>query len=170
MAADSFELDPTEDLSAVTVGEPGARQFFLHARAAERDLTLACEKAHVQSLVGRIRQLLAEQEVTGPEADPETPSTQPDFQAAPAWRVAELGLGYHESRKLYVVVAREDTGDEEREGAVARLWVTAEQLRAFARRADKVLSAGRPVCSRCGLPIDPAGHPCPAANGSRPIL
>ena len=26
------------------------------------------------------------------------------------------------------------------------------------------------ICNRCGLPIDPAGHPCPAANGSRPIF
>ena len=42
--------------------------------------------------------------------------------------------------------------------------------RAFSRQAEQVLSGGRPVCTYCGLPIDPAGHPCPASNGSRPIF
>lgn len=174
MSSNAFELDPTEDLLAITVGEPGARLFFLRARAGSQVLTLACEKAHVQNLVGRIRQVLPAEEALGPEAPsagkPEVVEPPTAAEPQPDWRIAELGLGFHESRQLYVIVAREDTGDEERDGAVARLWVTADLLKSFARQADRVLAAGRPICSRCGLPIDPAGHPCPAANGSRPIF
>ncbi|HUR73309.1 MAG TPA: DUF3090 family protein [Sporichthya sp.] len=39
--------------------------------------------------------------------------------------------------------------------------------RAFAKRANSVVSAGRPACPFCGLPLDPAGHICPRSNGYR---
>jgi uncharacterized repeat protein (TIGR03847 family) len=39
--------------------------------------------------------------------------------------------------------------------------------RAFVRRAQSVVSAGRPACQFCGGPIDPEGHLCPRANGFR---
>jgi hypothetical protein len=41
--------------------------------------------------------------------------------------------------------------------------------RAFVRRAQSVVSAGRAPCQFCGNPIDPAGHLCPRANGFRRI-
>ena len=41
--------------------------------------------------------------------------------------------------------------------------------RAFARRAQSVVSAGRPACPFCGGPIDPEGHLCPRANGFKRI-
>ena len=37
--------------------------------------------------------------------------------------------------------------------------------RSFVRRAQTVVSAGRPPCQFCGGPIDPEGHICPRANG-----
>ncbi|MGH3507454.1 MAG: DUF3090 family protein, partial [Nocardioidaceae bacterium] len=42
--------------------------------------------------------------------------------------------------------------------------------RAFAKRAQTVVAAGRPPCQFCGNPIDPEGHICPRANGFRRIL
>ena len=39
--------------------------------------------------------------------------------------------------------------------------------RAFSKRAQAVVSAGRPPCPFCGGPLDPAGHLCPRANGFR---
>ncbi len=39
--------------------------------------------------------------------------------------------------------------------------------RAFCKRAQAVVSAGRPPCQFCGNPLDPAGHLCPRANGFR---
>jgi len=39
--------------------------------------------------------------------------------------------------------------------------------RGFAERADRVVSAGRPPCPLCNLPLDPQGHICPRQNGYR---
>lgn len=41
--------------------------------------------------------------------------------------------------------------------------------RAFARRAQSVVAAGRPACQFCGGPLDPDGHLCPRANGFKRI-
>ena len=41
--------------------------------------------------------------------------------------------------------------------------------RAFVRRAQSVVSAGRPPCQFCGGPLDPEGHLCPRANGFKRI-
>ena len=34
-----------------------------------------------------------------------------------------------------------------------------------AAEAEAAVAAGRPICPRCSLPIDPDGHVCPALNG-----
>ena len=39
--------------------------------------------------------------------------------------------------------------------------------RAFSKRAQSVVAAGRPPCQFCGQPLDPSGHLCPRANGYR---
>ena len=41
--------------------------------------------------------------------------------------------------------------------------------RSFVRRAQSVVSAGRPPCQFCGSPLDPEGHLCPRANGFKRI-
>ena len=41
------------------------------------------------------------------------------------------------------------------------------QVKGFCERAKTIVSAGRPACPFCGLPIDPLGHLCPRANGYR---
>jgi uncharacterized repeat protein (TIGR03847 family) len=41
--------------------------------------------------------------------------------------------------------------------------------RSFVRRAQTVVSAGRPPCQFCGNPLDPEGHLCPRANGFKRI-
>ncbi len=74
-----------------------------------------------------------------------------------------------------MIEAQEVTGDEESEEiaigeddpeiTVLRVSITAGQVRAFAKRALKVVAAGRPPCPLCGLPLDAAGHVCPRQNG-----
>lgn len=170
MAGRSFELDPVEKLLVAAIGEPGSRRFFLFAAGAGERAVLACEKFHVQGLVLRIQQLLETRGMQAP-VDPAPAGETPEV-GEPDWQIGELGLGYHESRQMFVIVARELVGEEtpEAEAATARIWATADRVLAFSHQAEQVLSAGRPICAYCGLPIDPAGHPCPASNGSRPIL
>jgi uncharacterized repeat protein (TIGR03847 family) len=170
--AKSFDLDPLEGIAIGTVGPPGQRQFFLRAASRGESIVLNCEKFHVQGLITRILQLLEAQGV-----DPAVPGDPPP-PAEPGqadWVIGELGLGYHESRGMFVIVAREASAEEEEEAdqaelATARFWASPEQLRLFARQAAAVVASGRPQCPYCGLPIDPSGHPCPASNGSRPVL
>jgi uncharacterized repeat protein (TIGR03847 family) len=164
MASESFDLRPVEAIGVATEGEPGQRRFYLQVVSAGRAVTLACEKFHIQGLVARIQQLLEAKGKGAETGEFKAPSTP--LQAE--WQVAEMGLGYNESMSLFVIVAREAVTDGD--AATARFWIDERQLRGLAKQAEQVLSAGRPLCQFCGLPIDPAGHPCPAANGSRPIL
>ena len=168
--ARSIDLDPVEDIGVGTIGPPGKRQFFIRANDSSEDIVLYCEKFHVQGLIVRMRQLLESQGLPPPPEEVQPPPAEP---AEPEWSIGELGLGYHESKRLFVIVARQaaETEDEDPSHlATARFWATPEQVLAFTRQAERVLTAGRPTCPYCGLPIDPSGHPCPAANGSRPIL
>jgi|SRR5207249_6789318 len=167
MDSESYDMRPVDAIGVATEGEPGQRRFFLQVVAAGKAVTLACEKFHIQGLVQRIEQLL---EARGAKLEPAAPAP-PAGPLQPTWAVAELGLGFNESKSLFVIVAREAVTDGDAAGAAtARFWLDERQLRGLAKQAEQVLSAGRPLCQFCGLPVDPAGHPCPAANGSRPIF
>jgi uncharacterized repeat protein (TIGR03847 family) len=165
-----FELDPVDQIAVVAVGQPGQRQFFLLARGSGRTLTLTCEKSQIQALVVRLQQMMAAQGIEGIDVTSIESGLQP---GEPEWQVAEMGLGYHEDRKMFVLVASQGAAGEE--GAAddapsVRFWLSPEQVIAFSKQAETVLTAGRPLCPRCGLPMDPAGHPCPVNNGARPIF
>ena len=166
--ADHLDFDPAVRFGVGTIGEPGERQFFLRVEDQQRALLLACEKVHVQGLAVRIRQLLAEQGIALEQTSARPPA--PADGGELDWRIGELGLGYHEAKERFVVVVREAPEEEGAEGSTGRFWLTRDQVREFLEQAESVLASGRPTCPRCGLPIDPSGHPCPAANGSRPVF
>jgi uncharacterized repeat protein (TIGR03847 family) len=76
---------------------------------------------------------------------------------------------------MFVLVASEATAGEEKPQETSdvtsiRFWLSPRQVADFSKQAETVLTAGRPLCPRCGLPMDPAGHPCPVLNGARPIF
>ena len=48
-----------------------------------------------------------------------------------------------------------------------RVRISPSAARAFAQRALNLVSAGRPPCPLCGLPLDASGHVCPRQNGHR---
>jgi uncharacterized repeat protein (TIGR03847 family) len=175
--AESIDFDPVDRIGVGAVGAPGHRQFFLRASSGARTVILSCEKYHVQGLVARIQQILESQ---GKELEEESAKAAPAESGEAQWTIGELGLGFHESKARFVIVARErgsgeaegesETEESEEDLATARLWVAEPEMRVFLAQAADLLQAGRPLCPYCGLPIDPAGHPCPAANGSRPII
>ena len=57
--------------------------------------------------------------------------------------------------------------DEPEPEEVFLVRLEAGRARAFVKRAELVLEAGRPDCPFCGNPIDPDGHLCVRANGFR---
>ena len=179
-----YELDPVDQIAISAVGEPGRRRFFLLASGSGRTMTLGCEKSQVQALVLRLRQMLEGQQVESPGKSAEASANGP-APGEPEWQIGEMGLGYHEARRMFVLVASEAAPGEAAagEGGEAaettpppgdapsvRFWLSPDQVAAFSRQAESVLAAGRPLCPRCGLPIDPSGHPCPVMNGARPIF
>ncbi|OLD43878.1 MAG: hypothetical protein AUI83_18050 [Armatimonadetes bacterium 13_1_40CM_3_65_7] len=170
-----YELDPVDRIAVAAVGEPGQRRFFLLATGSGRTLTLGCEKSQLQALILRLHQMLEAQQIEGPEgADDESPTGQ--VSGEPEWQIGEMGLGYHEARQMFVLVASQGAVGEsteappEDDSPSVRFWLRHDQVIAFSKQAESVLSAGRPLCPRCGLPMDPAGHPCPVMNGARPIF
>ena len=170
-----YELDPVDRIAVAAVGEPGQRKFFLLATGSGRTLTLGCEKSQIQALVVRLHQMLEAQQIETPEETPAAPAHNAP-PGEPEWQIGEMGLGFHEARRMFVLVASEAAVGESTEETDAsdapsvRFWLSADQVIEFSRQAESVLSAGRPLCPRCGLPLDPAGHPCPVMNGARPIF
>jgi uncharacterized repeat protein (TIGR03847 family) len=169
-----YELDPVEAIAVAAVGEPGHRKFFLMASGQGRTLTLSCEKAQIQALIVRLHQMMDAQ---GIEVEGQAAASGRLQPGEPEWQVAEMGLGYHAERQMFVLVASEAAGTEEESSSSSgddapsvRFWLNPRQVAEFSKQAEEVLSAGRPLCPRCGLPMDPAGHPCPVNNGARPIF
>jgi uncharacterized repeat protein (TIGR03847 family) len=166
-----FELDPVDRIAVAAVGQPGRRQFFLLASGSGRQLTLACEKSQVQALIVRLNQMMEEKGIPAAEHARATTGLVP---GEPEWQVGEMGLGYNEARRMFVLVASDAAVGEEASpddsAPSIRFWLSHDQVVAFSKQAETVLTAGRPLCPRCGLPMDPAGHPCPVSNGARPIF
>jgi len=169
-----YELDPVDRIAVAAVGEPGQRRFFLLATGSGRTLTLSCEKSQIQALVARLHQMLEAQQIEAAESSAAAGATDPPGE--PEWQIGEMGLGYHEARRMFVLVASQAAVGESTEETEAsdapsvRFWLSPDQVVAFSVQAESVLSAGRPLCPRCGLPMDPAGHPCPVMNGARPVF
>ena len=171
-----YELDPVDTIAVAAVGEPGQRRFFLLASGSGRTLTLSCEKSQIQALIVRLHQMLEAQQIETSEAPIPMASEPEPVPGDPEWQIGEMGLGYHEARQMFVLVASQGAVGESTEAPPdddspsVRFWLRHDQVIAFSKQAESVLSAGRPLCPRCGLPMDPAGHPCPVMNGARPIF
>lgn len=167
-----YELDPVDQIGIAAVGQPGQRRFFLLASGSGHTLTLSCEKSQLQALILRLQQMMEAQGISKAEGTGEAAQLVP---GKPEWQIGEMGLGYHEARHMFVLVASEGAAGEAGETPPSdapsiRFWLSHEQVVHFSKQAEAVLSAGRPLCPRCGLPMDPGGHPCPVMNGARPIF
>src|SRR5690348_2298564 len=130
-----YELDPVEAIGVAAVGEPGHRKFFLMASGQGRTLTLSCEKAQIQALIVRLHQMMDAQ---GIEAEGQAAASGRLQPGEPEWQVAEMGLGYHAERQMFVLVASEAGGTEEESSASSgddapsvRFWLNPRQVAEF---------------------------------------
>jgi uncharacterized repeat protein (TIGR03847 family) len=74
------------------------------------------------------------------------------------------------ARVVIEVFPLTDGGEEDEEAEPEEVFLVrleAGPARAFVKRAELVIEAGRPDCPFCGNPIDPDGHLCVRANGFR---
>jgi uncharacterized repeat protein (TIGR03847 family) len=177
------EFDPPERFVAGTVGEPGARTFFLQARSGPRLISVALEKQQVAVLAERVDELLDEvmsssaNQTLIPAVAPvgledSAPLEQPIDEQ---FRAGTMTLSWDPSlaRIVIEVFPLQDTSEEDDEAEEAEpeevflVRLEAGPARAFVQRAALVIEAGRPDCPFCGNPIDPEGHLCVRANGYR---
>ncbi len=181
-------FDPPERFVTGTVGEPGARTFFLQARTGSRVTSVSLEKQQVSALAERVEELLDEvmsnraSESLVPAVAPlaledSAPLEQPieeEFRAGTmtlSWdpsdeRIVIEVFPYTEAAVVSPEQVDEDFEEPDPE-EVFLVRITAAVARSFVKRAEQVLDAGRPSCPFCGNPIDPAGHLCVRANGFR---
>lgn len=193
-----FDFDHPERFVAGTVGEPGDRVFYLQAKTGPRVTSVLLEKVQVSLLAEKLDELLDEVlKATGGNApipamppagsDDLDPLDQPILEE---FRVATLTLAWDADNDTVVIEAEapgsgeeteteeeeepppppveEETPDDEEGPDVLRVRLDPGAARAFTKRAQALISAGRPACPFCGLPLDPDGHVCPRTNGKRP--
>ena len=181
-------FDPPERFVTGTVGPPGQRTFFLQARIGNRLTSVSLEKQQVAVLAERIDQLLDEvmasttTESVIPavaplgldDSDPLEQPIEEEFRAGTmtlSWdpddeRVVIEVFPFNEAAVVSPDQLEEDLQEPEPE-EVFLVRIDAGSARAFVKRAEQVLEAGRPTCPFCGNPIDPEGHLCVRANGFR---
>ncbi|QBF46080.1 DUF3090 domain-containing protein [Janibacter limosus] len=168
------EFDPPERFVLGTVGPAGQRTFFLQASDGTRRVQIALEKLHAQVLAERIGELLdqvAGREATIAAAAAAADNAPLDTPISEDFRVSALALSWDDDRHVVVIEAHDHDPDEideldvTQERSTLRVWLPPAQARAFARRCETVVRAGRPPCPFCGGPVDEGGHICPRANG-----
>lgn len=155
------DLGPAEHFAAGALGEPGQRRFFIQVTAGGETVWFPAEKQQIAALGSQCIQLVTTADLT-PDTDAvakiraDLAITEPQNEL---FGVGGIQIAVLESHLIAVVI----TSPEEDESA--RFIVAPEQLQAMAEVAMAVVASGRPICPRCQLPEEPAGHRCPASNG-----
>jgi uncharacterized repeat protein (TIGR03847 family) len=185
VAGQLFDFDPPDRFVAGTVGEPGERTFYLQASGSGRLVSVSLEKVQVAALAEKIDELLdevrrrqGEESVVPPATIRELEDVAPlDTPIEEEFRVGTLALAWDGDTSSILIEAQSVVPDEEGaepvEGAefagdMLRVRLSPTAARAFSRRAQRVVAAGRAPCPLCGNPLDPQGHVCPRQNGHRP--
>lgn len=163
-----------------TVGQPGERTFFLQVNDGADPVSLLFEKEQASVLAEKVVELLDQVRRAGVEvptdADEDLIDTEPlDQPIEPEFRVSSMGIGWDPADETIIIEAHgeseddevPDIGDDGPGPDTLRVRMTPMDALIFTIRTSRVVSAGRPQCPFCHLPIDPDGHICPRANGYR---
>lgn len=158
------DLGPAEEFVAGAIGDPGRRHFYIQITADDETVWLHAEKEQVAALGTQCLTLLTAADLV-PDAGV-VASIRTDLAVREPedelFAVGGIQVAVLESELVAIVIE----SPEEEESI--RFVVAPEQVQAMAEVALEVVAAGRPICPRCQLPEDPAGHRCPAGNGHHP--
>lgn len=159
----SFDLPDVDVFIAGTVGPAGQRMFFLQAVAGGEVVTLKVEKQQVAALTDYLSDMLDDLPNHDPSSVPQP--TEPRVPVEPEWAVASMGVAYVESRDrvaLWVEQLLREDGDGD--AATSRFQLTRSQVAGFISQARLLLSAGRPPCPFCEMPLNDGDTWCPCWN------
>jgi uncharacterized repeat protein (TIGR03847 family) len=173
-----MDLGPVDRITTDAIGEPGARTFYIQARAGTELVTVIVEKQQVQLLAASVLELLEDAPEAQGEPETEVPTMALEEPLDPRWRAGRLSIGFDQDRDLFLLEVEEfqpDLADlevddprsvvPETEPESIRIWASPAQMLALSRHGAEVAARGRPTCQFCGNPIDAEGHACPAMNG-----
>ncbi|CAB4729395.1 unannotated protein [freshwater metagenome] len=182
-----YNHDDATRFTVGTVGLPGERSFFIQVTSALGTSTIALEKSQAVALSERLRELvtevrrnkLASLDEIGLPAVVDNESLEfpieEDFQAGVmgiSWDPETQRVGIEiqsiaEGEFTELISDEDDLADVEDPPDLLRATIRLNQVKGFCNRCDAIVNAGRAPCPFCALPIDPAGHLCPRANGYR---
>ncbi len=167
-AAKRYEFNSVSLLSPYAVGVPGKRTFFLAIGEKDDWIRVWVEKEHLLALVAAIDQLLSaleKEHVKIPRAGKSAPTGEDRPQGLPSAEieVLQMALGYKDDRAV-IEIGGQRVGSQEENPAEVYCQATLSQLKNLRTLVAAVCAAGRPICPRCGGPIDPEGHVCPEQN------
>ena len=181
-----YEHDPVTRCIVGTVGLPGERQFFLQVSSNSGTTCVSLEKTQASALSERLRIMIRElrrnklASLDELNVVPVRDDTALEFPITEDFRVGVIALSWDQDLQRILVEAQ-SIGDEsitqlldedealliEDAPDLLSFKLRIHQARSFCDRTDAIVAAGRQPCPFCGLPIDPAGHLCPRANGYR---
>ena len=154
-----FIFDDPDRFLAGTVGEPGARAFYLQARKGGSLVSVGLEKVQVAALAERMDDLRGLEE-----------------PVVEVFRVGAMALAWDARNAAIVIEAQTPTEDgdylelpdDAEDGPdLLRVRIDVADARQFVARTEALLAGGRPPCPYCGQPLEPTGHFCAArGNGS----
>jgi uncharacterized repeat protein (TIGR03847 family) len=169
----SFDFDEVDQFLCGTIGEPGARVFFLQVVRGTSIVSVKLEKQQVALLADYLDRLLSTQEL--PDGPPAS-SGDLVLPVIAEWVVGSMMVAINEATGRVVVIAQEigdEADDEELETldedddedlSELRIALTRNQVVEFIAAARDLVAGGRPSCRLCGRPMDPDGHVCPRWN------
>jgi uncharacterized repeat protein (TIGR03847 family) len=166
-----FQFDAVDAFATTVVGRPGQRTFFLQIRDGETHLVVKCEKQQAASIAQYLRTVMRDL----PTPAEKLPSAGLEMRSPidAVFVLGPIGLGYDkENDRLLVqleeMVAIDEDGEPDADAIEdrghIRLFLRPGQAVAFCEHTESVVSAGRPPCAFCGLPMNADGHPCPKMN------
>lgn len=152
MTGPEILLDPVDFVTVGTLGPKGQRVFYLQAGKGNDIVTLVIEKQQAQALSDAIEEILENLDERFPGIPTlDEPVSGLDMALREPlnelFRVAQMGLGYDETRDLIVLVAQELVVDEgqslEPQPQTVRMWGTRGQMKALSDHAKVVVKKGR---------------------------
>ncbi|MBD5787407.1 DUF3090 domain-containing protein [Cellulosimicrobium terreum] len=171
------EFDWPDRVVVGTVGMPGSRTFYLQARSGARTASVALEKEQSAVLAETIGRLLDEL-MEDPDNRYSIPADVPaelidddplDQPVEEEFRAGSMRLSWDPRTAQVVVEAyplvdgepdQEEPEADAEPAEVLLVRMPVGTARAFAQRTRVVVGSGRPLCSRCGRPMDDDGHEC----------
>lgn len=173
-----YRHQPATRFIVSAIGDPGERQFFIQVKSSDGINSVTLEKSQVIALTQRFEDLIRElrrgklasvADISATAVLDDLPMELPideDFQ------VGVISITWENDLVVVNIQAISQDDDlilDDLDSGPDLLIATLKinQVRGFCERAKILVSAGRPACPFCGLPIDPKGHLCPRANGYR---